>query len=54
MKLTTLGLMISLVVGAAMAQAYGNTPPQCVPEPISMIGLGVAGLGLLRAKMKKA
>ena len=27
--------------------------PQCTPEPISMIGLGIAGLGLLRARLKK-
>ena len=31
----------------------GGGKPQCTPEPISIIGLGIAGLGLLRARMKQ-
>ena len=52
-----------LVVFGAMAETQdtvgdqhhvdGCGSPQCTPEPISMIGLGIAGLGLLRARAKK-
>ena len=57
MKLTSLFLVISLIAVGAMAHAQDKKHgggPQCTPEPISMIGLGVAGLGLLRARMKKS
>jgi hypothetical protein len=56
MKFNALLLVIALVALGAMASAQDswNRHPQCTPEPISMIGLGVAGLGLLRAKFKKA
>ena len=58
MKFNTILLIVALVaVGAlASAQAPANQHgggPQCTPEPISMIGLGIAGLGLLRARLKK-
>lgn len=55
MKFNALLLVIALVALGAMASAQDSwNHPQCTPEPISMIGLGVAGLGLLRAKFKKA
>lgn len=56
MKFNAILLVVALVALGAMASAQSshNWHPQCTPEPISMIGLGVAGLGLLRAKFKKA
>lgn len=57
MKFNAILLVVALVALGAMASAQEpthNRRPQCTPEPISMIGLGVAGLGLLRAKFKKS
>ena len=61
MKLSVLFLVVALVGFGAIAQAQDSSaerrhhnPPQCTPEPLSMIGLGIAGLGLLRARSKKS
>ena len=66
MKLSSFLLITALLTVGALAHANGDDgdkgdgdkgghggPPQCTPEPISMIGLGIAGLGLIRARMKK-
>jgi hypothetical protein len=58
MKFSALTLIVMIVAFAAVSNAQDQwarrRPPQCTPEPVTMIGLGVAGLGLLRARMKKA
>lgn len=59
MKLTSAYLVVLFLVAAAVSSAQVDSwnrrrPPQCTPEPITMVGLGVAGLGLLRAKFKKS
>ena len=66
MKTIAIILALALLVVASTASGQsvadsrgyrrGGSGSGCptTPEPVSMVGLGIAGLGLLRAKLKKA